>query len=105
MAKMDITIGRDLTINCGNYSSIKPSISLTVKEVDEQDMLSVYNKISETMNGLLAVEIVSLSNEMESAQEMGYKQYKQMLENAIDAQGGTDSFLSELPIYNKQKGN
>ncbi len=96
MSKIDIVVSRDLTINCGNYTSIKPSISLTVKDVEDIDIADTYKKMSDKLSTLLAVEIVALSNEMESAQEMGYKQYKKMIENAIDAHGGIDGFLNNI---------
>jgi hypothetical protein len=32
--KMDITVSKKMTINTGNYSSVQPSVSITLKDVD-----------------------------------------------------------------------
>jgi hypothetical protein len=35
--KIDITVSKKMTINTGNYSSIQPSVSITLKDVDAKD--------------------------------------------------------------------
>ena len=50
MSKIDITVSRDMTINTGNYSSIKPSVTLTVKDVDATDAGVVYSNIAEVLD-------------------------------------------------------
>jgi hypothetical protein len=96
MSKIDITVSRDMTINTGNYSSIKPSVTLTVKDVDAEDASSVYSNIAEVLDDLIMLETVALSNEMESIQEMNYKEYKKMCESSIDAMGGIDNVLKNI---------
>jgi hypothetical protein len=96
MSKIDINVSRDMTINTGNYSSIKPSISITLKDVDVKDVDVAYSNISEVLDDLMMLETVALSNEMESIQEMNYKEYKKMCENSIDAMGGIANVLKNI---------
>lgn len=93
---MDINVSRDMTINTGNYSSIKPSISITLKDVDVKDVDVAYSNISEVLDDLMMLETVAISNEMESIQEMNYKEYKKMCENSIDAMGGIANVLKNI---------
>lgn len=96
MSKIDITVSRDMTINTGNYSSIKPSITITVKDVEGKDISNMYEKLAGTLDSLMMLEIISLSDEMESVQEMGYKRYKEMLGNSLEAQGGIDKAMKRI---------
>lgn len=96
MSKIDINVSRDMTINTGNYSSIKPSISITLKDVDVKDVDVAYSNISEVLDDLMMLETVAISNEMESIQEMNYKEYKKMCENSIDAMGGIANVLKNI---------
>lgn len=96
MSKIDINVSRDMTINTGNYSSIKPSISITLKDVDVKDVDVAYSNIAEVLDDLMMLETVAISNEMESIQEMNYKEYKKMCENSIDAMGGIANVLKNI---------
>jgi len=96
MSKIDITVSRDMTINTGNYSSIKPSVAITVKDVEGNKVSDVYETIGSTLDVLMMLEMFALSDEMESVQEMGYKKYKEMLSNSIDAQGGVEKMMERL---------
>jgi len=80
MSKMDITISRDATLNTGNYSSIKPSVTLTLKDVDADVVSEKYEKLSRVLDVFMMLETLALGSEMESAQTMGYKKYITELE-------------------------
>ncbi len=80
MSKMDITINRKMTINTGNYSSIGPSVSLTLKDVETKDIADKYQKLSQAMDIFMLAETISLGNEAESIHEMGYKKYLREIE-------------------------
>ena len=77
---MDITIGRDLTINTGNYSSIKPSISVTMKDVDSDNINVEYDRMSNLADVLIALEIIKIGNEMNEVMDVGFKTYLKNLE-------------------------
>jgi hypothetical protein len=57
MSKCDITIEKSLTINTGNYSSMKPSVTLTLKDVDVGSLKEQYTNLSNVAHGLLLLEI------------------------------------------------
>jgi hypothetical protein len=75
MAKVDFTISRDATINTGNYSSIKPSVTMTVKDIDSKDVTNKYKEVSQALDILMLMETIALGSEMESTQELGFKKY------------------------------
>lgn len=75
MPKMDINVERSMTINCGNYSSIKPTVNITVKDIDVLDLSDRYTKITQILDNLMALEVLALGDEMETIQSIGYKQY------------------------------
>jgi len=56
--KTDITIRKEATVNTGNYSSVKPSVSLTLKDVDIDKLQKVY----ENMNIITAAFFLSEAN-------------------------------------------
>jgi len=53
--KTDITLSKKATINTGNYSSITPSVSLTLKDVDITQIERAY----EDLNVISAVFFLS----------------------------------------------
>ena len=75
MSKMDISISRSATISTGNYSSIKPSITLTLKDIDEESLDTDYERLSCLADALLASEIMSLGDEMTTISDVGFKSY------------------------------
>jgi len=53
--KTDITLSKKATINTGNYSSITPSVSITLKDVDASQIERAY----QDMNIITAVLFLS----------------------------------------------
>jgi len=82
MTKYDITLDRSMTLNTGNFSSIKPSVSITIKDIDKNKIDEEYKKLSNVLDAMLALETISISEEMGSALSMGHKEYVKNLENA-----------------------
>lgn len=82
MKKCDLTISKDVTLNTGNYSSIKPSVSVTIKDIDQDKLYDEYTKLSEVLDAMIALETISLGNEMESFSSTGYKEYVRNLEQS-----------------------
>ena len=60
MKKCDVTINKGLTINAGNYESLRPEISITFKDMDVADMEDFYAKADEFANDLLAYSYLTL---------------------------------------------
>ncbi len=69
--KLDISVSKTITINTGNYSSVKPSVTVTAKEVDVLKFKEVSEKISNITDILLHFEAVSLCDTINTIQEVG----------------------------------
>jgi len=82
MSKLDITVGRDMTINTGNYSSIKPNVSITIKDVDGKDFQKAYEDISNLADAMFGLETLKLAEEMQTIKAKGPVEYFEMLNNA-----------------------
>jgi len=62
MGKCDITINKGLTINDGNYESLRPDVSVTFKDVDVETLNSFYEKADDLVGDLLVLNTASLKN-------------------------------------------
>lgn len=72
---MDISISRTYTINTGNFSSVKPSITVTLKDVNRKNFSVEYNELSDLADAVIATETLKISEEMETINNEGYKRY------------------------------
>lgn len=81
--KFDVTVNKSITLSMGSYNSIKPTVGLIAKDVDEKDLGTEYKKMSIFTDALLAREILSLSDEMLSVDRLGVQKYISALENSI----------------------
>ncbi len=63
MAKLDVSVTRSLTINTGNYESIRPTVTLTAREIEADKVGDVYLSLEEALTGLIKLEIVSCASE------------------------------------------
>ena len=83
--KTDITLSKKATINTGNYSSITPSVSLTLKDVDITQLERAY----EDLNVISAVFFLS--------------EYRVMAELQDDSKKlGITKFFETLDIERRQ---
>lgn len=79
--KIDIKLEKSITINTGNYSSIKPSVSITLHDVPvDENLEKEYKKLSDMAMAMLAMETISLGNEISSINDIGLKTYIYELE-------------------------
>jgi len=81
--KVDINVSRTLTINTGNYESIKPSVSLTVKDVDNDKVSDVYLSLETALSGLLKMEILACKQEIDNKNNQGLVEYCNNVESNI----------------------
>ena len=77
---LKITVSRSMTINTGNFNNIKPQIEITRDGIKEEDLKDEYERLSSIVDVLMAFEIVRLSDEAETIDEMGYKKYSKSIE-------------------------
>jgi len=75
MNKCDVTVSKKMTINTGNYSSIQPSVSITMKDVYVENIDETYKDIDLITSVLLIEEIESLTETQDDLQKMGIKDF------------------------------
>jgi len=75
MNKCDVTISKKMTINSGNYSSIQPSVSITLKDVYVEDINKVYKDIDIITSVLLIDEIESLNDTQDDVKRLGVNDF------------------------------
>lgn len=81
--KTRTTISREMTINCGNFSNIKPSVSISlVHELEDTNI--IYAELAGIIDSLLALETIALGAEMSVVSNNGWDFYRQALENSMD---------------------
>ncbi len=78
--KCDIVLDRSMTINMGNFSSIKPGITVTLKDIDETDFLAEYNRLSDLADAIMALEVLKIGDEAKTILNQGINAYMKGLE-------------------------
>jgi hypothetical protein len=92
---MKIKISRSLTVNTGNFSSIKPSVEVEVDvPAATAEMAAVH--LQKIADSLMAIEFLTLSDEMVTINNVGWGKYRELLE------GKTDLIVAQL-IENADK--
>lgn len=86
---MRVTVNRSMTINTGNFTSIKPAVELSV-DVAAADTQMAYVHLSKVADALMALELLSLSEEMGTINSVGWGRYTDLLG------GKTDQILESL---------
>lgn len=77
MAKVDISITKTLTLNLGNYESSKPTVTLTVKDVDAEKVSDAYIALDDAATGLFKMEVLATSLEHSRIKNSSLKAYCQ----------------------------
>lgn len=87
-----ISIGKKMTINTGNYSSVQPSVSLTVHDVPLDEVEKVHKHLDIIADGLVHEQIESDTMTMGTMKKLGIGEYfskinkdqmKQVIDNSI----------------------
>ena len=82
--KIDITLSRSYTINTGNYSSVKPEATITIKDIERIDFEREYNTLTNTLDSIIALEILKISEEMNEIKSKGINKYIGIINESID---------------------
>lgn len=77
---MRISINRSMTVNTGNFSSVKPSVELSV-DVGAADADKAYIHLSEIASAMMALELLCLAEEMTTINSAGWGRYKDTLDH------------------------
>ena len=97
--KVDITIGRTMTVNTGNYQSVKPTVSITLKDVDIGQGEEYGNALSDLVGELLKIETVKATGEIKELEKEGHMGYcKSILETIDDIEA---TITEKLGIINE----
>lgn len=86
MSKCDVSVMKKFTINTGNYSSIQPSVSISVKDVDIDKIQKVNDELETLVSGLLLVHIREDSDLMKDFKRMGVEEFFKEAGSNIDFQ-------------------
>lgn len=96
MTLIDVNISRTLTINTGNYESIKPSVSISIKDVEVDKVADTYLALDDVLTGILKLEIANCSNELEKTRD-GLSQYRETIDSNIQQIGnGIERALKDI---------
>jgi hypothetical protein len=91
--KMDITVSKKMTINTGNYSSIQPSVSITLKDVDAKDYNEKLYNLTVLVDSAFTNNLIEHSEYMQMIKDYGLsktldsinkEEMLQEVENAIE---------------------
>lgn len=97
--KLDVSVSKTITINTGNYSSVKPSVSLTAKDIDISQIKNVYKNLQIIADGMLYEETYSLCDNIQTIKDVGIEHfldsYKHMNQ---DIKNETNEAIKELNI-------
>lgn len=84
MAKCDLTVEKSMTINTGNYQSVKPGVSITLKDVDVENLEKEYENLSIAVSALLSKNLVDLEEDGRAIQNIGLSKYIAALKENMD---------------------
>lgn len=96
--KVDVKIEKNLTINCGRYSSIKPSVTMTFKDVDSDKMHSMTEKLIKLVNSAWIIQASLDMREITEALASPATEYKRALFDRVEeAKGILEQFSKNMP--------
>lgn len=88
MSKIEINISKKMTINTGNYSSIGPSVSFTLKDVDIEKAEDLLDKLKDLVEVEFISQILHGASTMEEIKIKGLKEFvRHQLENSEKLEG------------------
>ena len=82
--KTDVTITKDLTINCGRYSSIKPAVTMTIKDVNVDKVHVMTDKLMKVVNATWIIQASLDMREIRDALSANATEYNRALLNRLD---------------------
>ena len=73
-----------MTINTGNYSSVKPSVSITIHDVDVSKIDSNHSILSEIVDNLFTMESVKLIDVDGDIKDRGVQEYSEIISSRLN---------------------
>ena len=83
MPTLDITVTKKFTLNTQNFSSVSPTVTLTLKDlIDTKDLLEVHETLEMIADGLFHKQLESDAKTMSIIKKIGFAEYfKKIKEN------------------------
>jgi hypothetical protein len=70
--KIDVTVSKKFTINTGDYSSIQPNLSLTIKDVEAENVIDTHALLETIVDGLFHIQMKTDGRTMGTLKNMGF---------------------------------
>ncbi|KFZ26572.1 MAG: hypothetical protein KQ78_01208 [Candidatus Izimaplasma bacterium HR2] len=99
MALVDVSITRSLTVNVGNYESIKPTVTLTARDINPIDISGVYSAIDTAITGLIKFEIINCISESKLVNSGIDQHCKNVIKNSEEIGNEIEIALSKLEHF------
>ena len=83
MPTIDLTVSKKFTLNTQNFSSVSPTVTISVKDlVDVEDLLKVHEILETIADGLFHKQLESDAKTMAVVKKLGFSEYfKKIKEN------------------------
>jgi|GEM_PF-4956119 hypothetical protein len=88
--KVDVTVSKKMTINSGNYSSLQPSVSITLKDVDMENYKDNVYDLTVLVDSLFTENLIEHSEYMQVIKDHGLPRAleaidKEMMKNETES--------------------
>ena len=77
--KTDMTISKKATINTGNYSSITPSISLTLNGIEIEEVYEIYEDMNLLTAAMFIKEFETMAELQNDVKTIGIREFFEQL--------------------------
>lgn len=96
--KLDITIPRSMSLSPVQFENIKPSVSITLKDIPLEKLDEVYANISDIVSGMFDIEVANTYIKYKNIKDSGVGNYVDALinEKLEEIQENIDKSLAEL---------
>jgi hypothetical protein len=80
MNKCDITIRKEATVNTGNYSSVRPGIEITLKDVNIDKLEKAQNNLSIITAAMFLKELEGMCELQSELKDLGIRHFFEKLD-------------------------
>lgn len=94
---LSITVGRKMTINTGNYSSIQPSVSITAENIKPEDYKKTLEQLNTLVDAAFTVNTIEHADLMQLIKDHGLHKVL----SAINMDGMKEEVDEALEILGK----
>ena len=77
--KTDMTVSKKATINTGNYSSISPSVSLTLNGIEIEEVFEVYEDLNTLTAAMFMHEFETMAEMQDEVKTLGISEFFRQL--------------------------